>query len=137
MSAGERTITLPVFLQRVGAVSGSNRSEGGDVPAGLVIAAYHRVAEVAQWIDHILANQRAAGESGHAPHRLDQILLQIALEERRQLIERNEVDPIIKIDMASSGNDDQFLGLTGELISLLAEFPGVRIGPSNEQHRMR
>ena len=53
-------------------------------------------------------------------NRLGQVLLQGALEEGRQFVERDEVDPIIKIDMSRAGDDDQFLGLTGEFIRLLA-----------------
>ncbi|WP_370887369.1 hypothetical protein [Caballeronia sp. RCC_10] len=49
-------------------------------------------------------------------------LLQIDLEELSQLRERNQIDAIIQVAVACAGYDDQFLGLTGALVGVFAEF---------------
>ena len=58
--------------------------------------------------------------------------LQITLEKARQFFKRNEIDAIIKVNMASARNDDELLGLTRKLVSFFAELSGVGIGSGNE-----
>ncbi|MNN94339.1 hypothetical protein D3C81_2129440 [compost metagenome] len=54
---------------------------------------------------------------GQAPNRL----LQVAFEERGQLGEWNEVDPVVKIHMSGIWNDEQLFRLGGSLVGILTE----------------
>ena len=64
-------------------------------------------------------------------------LFQILGEEGRELVERNQVHPVVEVDVARAGNDEQFLRLAGELVGLLAELSGMRVVARDEQHRTR
>src|SRR4051794_23191524 len=62
---------------------------------------------------------------------------QIVLEERSQLVEWDQVHPVIEIDMSGARDDQEFLGLTGKPVGLFAELPAMRNLPRDEQHRAR
>ena len=53
---------------------------------------------------------------------------EVALEERRELVERDQVDPVVQVDVARARNDDQLLRLGGAPVGVLAELAGVRLG---------
>ena len=42
-------------------------------------------------------------------------------KEGRELVERDQVHAVVEIDMSRVRNDEQFLRLGGELVSVLAE----------------
>src|SRR4051794_38135126 len=64
-------------------------------------------------------------------------LLQVVTEEGRDLVEGDQVHPVVEIDMARTRNQQQFLGLGGTLVRVLAELPGMRLVARDEQHRAR
>ena len=52
-------------------------------------------------------------------------LLQIFSEKGREFIESDEFHPVIKVNVTGAWNDDQFFGLTGQLVSLFADPGGL------------
>ena len=46
---------------------------------------------------------------------------QILGEKGREFVERDKLHPVVEIDVAGAGNDEQFLGLTGKPVSLFTE----------------
>ena len=52
-------------------------------------------------------------------------LLQIFSEKGREFIEWEEFHPVIKVNVTGAWNDDQFFGLTGQLVSLFADPGGL------------
>ena len=52
-------------------------------------------------------------------------LLQIFSEKGREFIEWDEFHPVIKVNVTGAWNDDQFFGLTGQLVSLFADPGGL------------
>src|SRR3954449_2855175 len=62
---------------------------------------------------------------------------QIVLEERSQLVEWDQVHPVVEIDMSGARDDHKFLWLTGKPVGLFAELPAMRVPASDEQHRTR
>jgi len=60
-------------------------------------------------------------------------LFQVGLKERIQLVEGDQVHPIIEVHMARAGNDDQFLRFGGQLVGVLAELDGVSLFAGDEQ----
>jgi hypothetical protein len=61
-------------------------------------------------------------------------LLQIFSEKGREFIEWDEFHPVIKVNVTGAWNDDQFFGLTGQLVSLFAELPGMGNLTRDEVH---
>ena len=64
-------------------------------------------------------------------------LFQVLCEEGRKLVERNKFHPVVKIYVAGVRNDDQFLWLTGKLVSLFTELSGMGGLTRDEKHRTR
>lgn len=58
-------------------------------------------------------------------------------EKLRELVERNEFNPIIKVNMTGTRNPHQLLRLGSTLVGILAELTRVRLIAGNEQQRPR
>ena len=46
-------------------------------------------------------------------------------EKGRELVEQDKLHPVVEVNVAGVRNDDQFLWLTGELVSLFTELSGM------------
>src|SRR5689334_15176945 len=68
----------------------------------------------------VLAPRKRLREN-RCPARAPIRLLQVAFEERGQLGEWNEVDPVIEIHVSGIWNDEQLFRLGGSLVGILAE----------------
>src|SRR5437773_6561512 len=62
---------------------------------------------------------------------------QMLLEKGRELVERDKFRPVVEVNVAGVGNDDQFLRLTGKPVGLFTEFSGMSGLTRDGQHRMR
>ena len=58
-------------------------------------------------------------------------------EKGSELVERDKFHPVIEVDMAGVGNDDQFLWLTGKPVSLFTELSGMSSLARYEKHGTR
>src|SRR5438876_7604355 len=63
--------------------------------------------------------------------------IQMFGEKGRELVEGDKLHPVVKVNVAGLGNDDQFLWLTGKPVSLFTELSGVRVLTRNEKHGTR
>src|SRR5213079_2818129 len=62
---------------------------------------------------------------------------QMLREKGRELVERDKFRPVVEVNVAGVGNDDQFLRLTGKPVGLFTEFSGMSGLTRDEQHRTR
>lgn len=60
---------------------------------------------------------------------------EMQIEEGLKLVPRYEVHAVVEIDVSCARNDDEFLRLRRELVSVLAEHTGMRLVTRDEQHR--
>lgn len=89
------------------------------------------------WSFHlVLAKGARAPQEIFCRREIDR-LLQIFSEKGREFIEWDEFHPVIKVNVTGAWNDDQFFGLTGQLVSLFAELPGIGNLTRNEERGAR
>src|SRR5215212_8903587 len=71
----------------------------------------------------------------HEPERPEaSASFQIRFEESLQLVEGDQLHPVVEIDVAGPRDDEQFLRLGGSLVGVFAELPGMGRLPSDEEH---
>ena len=58
-------------------------------------------------------------------------------EKGRELVERDKLHPVVEVNVAGAGNDDQFLWLTGKPVSLFTELSGMSVLTRDEKHGTR
>ena len=58
-------------------------------------------------------------------------------EKGRELVERDKLDPVVEVNVAGGGNDDQFLWLTGKPVSIFTELSGMSGIARDEKHGTR
>ena len=80
------------------------------------------------------APQRLLPALIHARH---PIQIQMLGEKGRELVERDKLHPIVEVNVAGVGNDDQFLWLTCKLVGLFTELSGMGGLTRDEKHRTR
>src|SRR5215207_7168244 len=59
---------------------------------------------------------------------------QIRLEEGLQLVEGDQLHPVVEVDVAGSRNNNQLLRFGGPLVGVFTELPGMSRLPSDEEH---
>jgi hypothetical protein len=59
--------------------------------------------------------------------------LEILGEKGREPVERDQVHPVVQVDLASARNDQEFLRLGGEVVEFLAEL-ALALGAGNRRH---
>ena len=74
--------------------------------------------------------------TGRSPARGNRLLKRLP-EETGEFRERNEVHAIIKIHMPGARNDKEFFGLSGLLVGVFAEFPGMGLFSGDEEQGAR
>src|SRR5438094_8821210 len=62
---------------------------------------------------------------------------QMLHEKGSELVERDKLHPVVKVNMAGVGNDDQFLWLTGKPVRLFTELSGMSGLTRDEKHGTR
>src|SRR5206468_3994189 len=62
---------------------------------------------------------------------------QMLLEKGRELVERDKFRPVVEVNVAGVGNNDQFLWLTGKPVGLFTEFSGMSVLTRDEKHGTR
>src|SRR5438046_10341160 len=65
------------------------------------------------------------------------IAFQMLREKGRELVEWDKFHPVVEVNMACVGNDDQFLRLTSKPVCLFTEFSGMSGLTGDEQHMTR
>src|SRR5438477_11248576 len=58
-------------------------------------------------------------------------------EKGRELVKRDQLHPVVEVNVARVGNDDELLWLIGKLVSLFAELSGMSIFTGDEEHGTR
>src|SRR5215213_7868526 len=71
----------------------------------------------------------------HEPERPEaSASFQIRFEERLQLVEGDQLHPVVEIDVAGPRDDEQFLRFGGPLVGVFAELPGMCLVARDEEH---
>src|SRR5919205_2216302 len=71
----------------------------------------------------------------HEPERPEaSASFQIRFEESLQLVEGDQLHPVVEIDVPGPRDDDKLLRLGGPPVGVFAELPGVRLVARDEEH---
>ena len=58
-------------------------------------------------------------------------------EKGRELVEGDKLHPVVKVNVSSARNDEQFLWLTGKPVCLFTKLSGMSVLTRDEKHGTR
>lgn len=82
-------------------------------------------------------NMQARGLRQETPHLFFRCLDEVDGEERFELVQRDKVGPVVKVNMAGARDDVHLLGLGRRLVGVFTEVSRMRVLTEDEQQRPR
>lgn len=85
---------------------------------------------------HVLISRDHRSTQGQLHYELS-LLTEIRLEELGELVESNEIHPIVEVDVTGTWYPEKLFGLSCTSICVLAEFARMRLITGDEKQRTR